>query len=76
MRILQNILKRLTFTHFFLFLIAIGLLMNWAELRGINTNLRRVGVNADQIETDLSSTESDLSSMDLTLKDIEIDLSH
>lgn len=47
---LQEAAKRITLIHILLFLIALGLTANWAELHGINQNLDAIARSLGGIE--------------------------
>lgn len=50
---LREAAKKLTLTHLLLFLIAVSLLANWAELHAINANLDPVARSLGGIEMNL-----------------------
>jgi hypothetical protein len=52
---LKDAMGKLTATHILLFLIAVGLTMNWVELRGINKNLVRATKSLVGIDVDLTT---------------------
>jgi len=52
---LLDAVKPVTLTHVLLLLIAVGLLVNWAELRGINRSLVTVTQSLGGIDADLTA---------------------
>ena len=52
---LKDAFRKLTATHILLFLIAVGLFLNWAELTNINKTLGRATRAVGGIDADLTT---------------------
>jgi hypothetical protein len=52
---LKDAFRKLTATHVLLFLISVGLTMNWVELHGINKSLVKVSRSLIGMDVDLTT---------------------